>query len=112
MPIYEYLCPANNTTVEVYHGISQKFTTWGALCAHAQLSVGNTPEDSPVERLIYPSQFSTPQTNADLKNLGFTKLVKRDDGVYENVTATHKEKRYMQRGDASSVPDIKSKISD
>ena len=62
--------------------------------------------------MILPVAVSTPKTNADLKNLGFTKLVKRDTGVYENVTATGSEKRYMKAGDPSSVPDIKRKISD
>lgn len=112
MPIYEYYCPANDSHVEVYHSIKARFTTWGDLCAHAQLDPGTLPPDSPVERLVYPGNFNTPKGNSDLKNMGFTKLVKRDDGVYENVTATGGEKRYMTKGDASSVPHIHKKISD
>ncbi len=112
MPIYEYYCPENDSTVEVFHSIKERLSTWGELCKHAGLNVGTHNPDAPVERLVYPGNVNTPKGNSDLKNLGFTKLVKRDDGVYENVTATGSEKRYMTRGDASSVPDIKSKISD
>jgi hypothetical protein len=53
-----------------------------------------------------------PTFNSELKNVGFTKLVKRDDGVYENVTATGNEKRYMVRGDPTSLPNLKDKIGD
>jgi predicted nucleic acid-binding Zn ribbon protein len=41
----------------------------------------------PVRKLISRINISTPKTNSELRDLGFTKLVKRDDGVYENVTA-------------------------
>ena len=43
---------------------------------------------------------------AELKNLGFKKLVRRDKGVYENVTATDKESRYFDANDPSSAPHI------
>ena len=47
-----------------------------------------------------------------MKEKGFTKLVKRDEGVYENVTASGDEARYMKAGDASTLPDLKKKIGD
>ena len=65
-----------------------------------------------VRRLISLVSINTPKGNSDLKNLGFTKLVKRDDGVYENVTATGKESRYWDAGKPETRPDLKSKISD
>ena len=37
---------------------------------------------------------------------------KRDEGVYENMTALEHEARYMEAGDASTVPDIARKIGD
>ncbi len=40
------------------------------------------------------------------------KLVKRDEGVYENVTRTGKESRYMEAGKPETLPDIQRKISD
>ena len=66
----------------------------------------------PLVRLISRTFVSTPKTNSELKDIGFTKLVKRDQGVYENVTATDKESRYMKAGDSSTLPDLKSKITD
>ena len=50
----------------------------------------------------------TQQSNLELKNLGFTKLVKREQGVYENVTATGNEKKYMKPDDPSSLPHLKN----
>ena len=40
----------------------------------------------PVKRVLSLVAVNTPKTASDLKNLGFTKLVRRDNGVYENVT--------------------------
>jgi len=65
-----------------------------------------------VTRLISRVFVATPTTNSELKNMGFTKLVKRDDGVYENVTRTDKESRYFEPGKAETMPDLKSRISD
>lgn len=112
MPTYEYFCRANETSVEVVHPITETLRTWGELCAHTGIDPGETPTDAPVERLVFTPQISTPTGDSHLKNLGFTKLVRRDHGVYENVTATGNEKRYMNAGDPSSLPDIKRKISD
>jgi len=66
----------------------------------------------PVRRLISLVAISTPKTNSELKDLGFTKLVKRDDGVYENVTARDGESRYMHRGQAETMPHLSKTITD
>lgn len=112
MPVYEYYCPANDLHVEVVHSMKETLHTWGELCQVAGLDAGDAPPDSPVERLLFPVGVSTPQGDSSLKNLGFTKLVKRDTGVYENVTRSDKEARYMNAGDASTLPNLKGKISD
>jgi putative FmdB family regulatory protein len=65
-----------------------------------------------VKRLISLVSISTPKTASDLKNLGFTKLVRKDTGVYENVTATGKESRIWDAGKPETMPDLKSKIRD
>lgn len=107
MPIYEYKVRAEATG-----------------CPHCQegFSLLQRMTDEPevrclecgaaVERLICLPRISTPKTNTELKNLGFTKLVKRDTGVYENVTQTSKETRYMEAGKSETMPDLKSKITD
>ena len=66
----------------------------------------------PVRRLISLVGISTPKGNSELRDLGFTKLVKRDDGVYENVTARNGESRYMQRGRPETMPDLSKTIKD
>ena len=112
MPVYEYYCPENDRHVEVIHGMKESLSTWGELCSMARIEPGATPADSPVERLLFPVGVNTPQGDSSLKNMGFTKLVKRDTGVYENVTRTGNESRYMNAGDASTLPNIKGKITD
>ncbi|QIK38746.1 zinc ribbon domain-containing protein [Caldichromatium japonicum] len=51
MPTYDYRCPANNRVVEVTHRMSETISTWGELCARAGIEPGDTPANTPVERL-------------------------------------------------------------
>ena len=60
----------------------------------------------PVRRLISLVGLNIPKSNAELRDLGFTKLVKRDDGIYENVTARNGDSRYMERGKPETVPKV------
>lgn len=112
MPVYEYLCEANKTLIEVLHPMTETVETWGDLCKIAGIDPGDTPLDAPVSKQLFAPGIATPVGDSKLKNMGFTKLVKRETGVYENVTATGKESRYMKAGDASSMPHIHKKISD
>lgn len=112
MPVYDYFCAANGITVAVKHGIDLELSTWGEVCYAAQLTMGDTDFLEPVRKVISAPGISIPVTNSKLKNMGFTKLVKRDDGVYENVTRTGGEARYMQAGDQTSLPHLHKKISD
>ena len=82
MPTYEYFCPSNGQTVEVYHSITIDLANWGQLCSTAGVDVGETPPDAPIERLIFAPNITTPMGNSKLKEMGFTKLVRRDQGVY------------------------------
>jgi len=50
--------------------------------------------------------------NSEIRDLGFTKLVKRDNGVYENVTRREGESRYMEAGKPETVPNFSKTISD
>lgn len=52
MPFYDYRCPANGRTVEVRHSMRESLSSWGDLCRLADLEPGDTPESSPVERLV------------------------------------------------------------
>jgi len=66
----------------------------------------------PVRKLISLVGISAPKTNSELRDLGFTKLVKRDDGVYENVTARGGDSRYMHRDKPETMPDLSKTIKD
>lgn len=52
MPNYEYRCATNGRTLEVRHGMEQRLQTWGELAARAGVDPGDTPPDTPVERLL------------------------------------------------------------
>ena len=104
MPVYEY----EHT----------QQTCWLGAVFEVQQSIHDRPLTTcpecgrPVRKLISRTNISTPRTNAELKDLGFTKLVKRDDGVYENVTARDGDSRYVLRDKPGTLPDIKKTIRD
>ena len=106
MPTYVYLCDANGAEVEVVHRMAEDIKNWGELCERAGRDPEDTPADAPVRRKIFAPAVHLVRGPAELKNLGFKKLVKRDTGVYENVTATDKESRYFKAGDPSTAPHI------
>lgn len=112
MPIYEYYCEDNGQTVQVKHGIDVELTTWGEVCYASQLTMGDTDFLASVRKVLSPPAIAIPTSNSDLRSKGFTKLVKRDDGVYENVTRSGDEQRYMRAGDSATLPHLHKKISD
>ena len=112
MPLYDYQCPENGRTVEVFHSMRETIETWGELCRRAEIDPGDTPPETAVQRLVSTPGINSPTGDSQLKNMGFTKLVRRDKGVYENVTATGTEKKYMKADDPSSMPHLHKKMSD
>ena len=113
MARYDYYCDANGQTVEVVHSIYALVSSWGDLCQLASIGLGETGEEEPVRKIITTAPMAnTPAGNSELKNLGFTKLEKRYDGTYENVTRTGTEKRFLDPRDPSSMPHLHKKISD
>lgn len=52
MPKYDYLCEANGQVIEVSHRMQERISTWKELCDLAGVSLGTTPPDSPVKKLI------------------------------------------------------------
>jgi putative FmdB family regulatory protein len=66
----------------------------------------------PVFKLISSINIRMPKTNSELRDLGFTKLVKRDNGVYENVTARKGDSRMVFRDKPGTLPDLKKTIKD
>ena len=104
MPVYEYEHtekPCSRGKVfDVEQSIHDKQLTQCPDCA------------GPVRKLISRFSISAPKSDRELRDLGFTKLVKRDDGVYENVTARDGESRVMERGKPETVPDLSKTIKD
>lgn len=113
MPVYDYYCKANGRTVEISHPINTELSIWGQICYVAGIPLGKTDPGASVHRVFTRPPGAIINTgNAELRNLGFTKLVKRDQGLYENVTAVEGEKRYMVQGDDQSLPHLHRKIRD
>jgi putative FmdB family regulatory protein len=104
MPIYEYEhleAPCGNGKVfEVKQPLADDPLSHCPNCGGA------------VRKLISLNFVSSAKTNSELRDMGFTKLVKRDDGVYENVTRRKGESRYMERNKPETMPHIKKIISD
>lgn len=104
MPVYEYehiqlSCPLG-ATFEVQQSIHDVPLKHCPECGHA------------IRKLISRSNISTPRSNAELKDMGFTKLVKRDSGVYENVTARDGDSRYVVRDKPETLPNLSKTIRD
>lgn len=105
MPVYEYAhCAKGECSLGANFDFEQSMKD-DALTVCPECGQG-------VQRLISAVGIATPRTNAELKNLGFTKLEKRDTGVYENVTATGSESRYMEADKPETIPHINKKIGD
>ena len=52
MPTYEYFCPDNGQSLEVLHGMTTTLKTWGEVCDKIDQDPGDTPSDTPVEKLL------------------------------------------------------------
>ena len=104
MPIYEY------EHLEAPCSLGKVFDVKQSIDAHP---LSTCPRCAgPVRKLISRTNISCPKSDSDLRDLGFTKLVKRDDGVYENVTARNGDSRYMVKGKPETIPDLSKTISD
>ena len=104
MPIYEYEHKGKKCALG-------KVFEWEQSISEEALKVCPRCQ-RPVKRLISSPYLNTPKSNTELKDLGFTKLVKRDKGVYENVTATGKKDRLLNLADSDTRSHLKSKIKD
>jgi putative FmdB family regulatory protein len=104
MPIYEYEHleePCGQGKIfDVKQSIKDKTLTQCPDCGGA------------IRKRISRIGLSISKSNTELRDLGFTKLVKRDDGVYENVTRRHGDSRYMEAGKPETVPDFSKTIRD
>ncbi len=104
MPVYEYEHERGTCSVGRIFSLTQSIhdepLTQCPVCEH------------PVKKIISIANISTPKSNRELKDLGFTKLVRRDDGVYENVTARDGDSKVVIRGKDETLPDLSKTIRD
>jgi putative FmdB family regulatory protein len=104
MPVYEYEHEGEGCARGKRFELFQPITA---------LRLEACPEcGQPIQRLIARVYVSTPTTDSELKSMGFTKLVRRDQGVYENVTALEGESKVMEAGKPETLPNLKKRIRD
>jgi len=104
MPVYEYEHQEGPCTLGKVFDYKQTISEKQLIrCPHCS---------GPVQKIISRINISCPKTNSELRDLGFTKLVKRDDGVYENMTARGKDRRYMVKGKPETIPNLAKTISE
>ena len=65
-----------------------------------------------VERALSASSIKPRKFNCELKDMGFTKLVRVDDGIFENVTRRPGEEKYIDRRNPDTFPDFKKTVGD
>ncbi|MEW5724173.1 MAG: zinc ribbon domain-containing protein [Thermodesulfobacteriota bacterium] len=104
MPLYEYehleaSCPAGRV-IEVRQSLRERPLR---RCPHC---------GGQVRKIISRANFNLPKSDREIRDLGFTKLVRREDGVYENVTARSGESKVMERGRPETIPDFGRAIGD
>ena len=98
MPIYEYehtgkACPAGKV-FEQEQPISAPALAQCPSCGR------------PVKRLLSAPLLSFPKGDSALKSQGFSKLVRRDQGVYENVTARDDQSQVVELGNPATYPKV------
>jgi putative FmdB family regulatory protein len=104
MPVYEYEHIEHPCSMGPIFEVSQSLE---------ERPLSKCPQcGRPIKKLISLVGVSTPKTNSELRDLGFTKLVKRDDGVYENMTARDGDSRYMVKGKPDTIPNLSKTISE
>ena len=66
----------------------------------------------PIKRLVSPARLRKHKTDTELRDLGFTKLVRKDDGIFENVTARNGESKIVDRRRPETLPHLHKIIKD
>ncbi|MEW5722397.1 MAG: zinc ribbon domain-containing protein [Thermodesulfobacteriota bacterium] len=66
----------------------------------------------PVKKLMSRTFARSPRTDRELRDLGFTKLVRKDEGIFENVTAREGESKIVDRRRPETFPHLEKTIKD
>ncbi|MDR2422938.1 MAG: zinc ribbon domain-containing protein [Deltaproteobacteria bacterium] len=65
-----------------------------------------------VEKVLEPALIKVKKFDCELKDQGFTKLVRVDDGVFENRTRRPGEEKYVDRRRPETFPLLEKTIED
>lgn len=65
-----------------------------------------------VERGVAAASIRTHKFDCELKDLGFTKLVRVDEGIFENKTRRNGDGKYVDRHDPKTFPNLKKTVKD
>ncbi|MEW6267316.1 MAG: FmdB family zinc ribbon protein [Thermodesulfobacteriota bacterium] len=104
MPIYEYEHLETPCALGRIFEVEQVIRDW---------PLTKCPDcGGPVRRLLQAAYIKKKKTNAELRDLGFTKLVRVDDGIFENVTAREGESRIVDRRNPETFPHLEKIIKD
>lgn len=104
MPVYEYEHTQKHCEIGHVFEVEQSIK---------EEPLNSCPKcNRPVKKLISMAYINTPKTNTELRDMGFTKLVKRDDGIYENVTARGNDSKFVDRNKPETLPDLSKTIRD
>jgi hypothetical protein len=104
MPVYQY------EHVDEPCGLGRVYEVQEAI---NDLTISQCPEcGGMVRKLMSSVHFSRQRSDSELRDKGFTKLVRREDGVYENVTARHGESRYVDQSKPETLPHLHKTITD
>ena len=104
MPVYEYEhqdepCPLGKV-MEIEQAIQDEVLTHCPNCG------------GPLRKLISFCYIRSPRGDSELRDKGFTKLVRRDSGVYENVTARNGDSRLVHLDNPKTLPNLRKTIRD
>ena len=104
MPVYEYEHLEEPCALGKVFEFEQWIRDW---------PLTKCPEcGGPVRKLISSTFVRSKKSDSELRDLGFTKLVRVDDGIYENVTRREGESKYMDRKKPETLPDLSKIIKD
>ncbi|MDR1873047.1 MAG: zinc ribbon domain-containing protein [Deltaproteobacteria bacterium] len=68
--------------------------------------------ERPVERVIEAALIKVKKFDCELRDKGFTKLVRVDEGVFENRTRRSGEEKYVDRHRPETFPILEKTIED
>jgi hypothetical protein len=106
MPLYSYIHLENNPNCEHYPNfeIEQPVKDFSLrVCPWC---------GAPVERVLSAPLVKSKNFDCELRDKGFTKLVRVDEGIFENKTRRPGESKYVDRRKPETLPRLEKTVQD